>query len=91
MPSTDESAPQKNISAVCALGSQDNCVSIWYTAIAKSFVVTQNIFNYAILDMDWSGDGLTLYVSSYDGTIACLCFEESEFGTPLSPEETVIY
>ena len=80
---------QKTISAVCALGSQDNCVSIWYTSMAKSLAVAQNIFNYAILDMAWSTDGLTLYASSYDGTVACLCFEESEFGTPLSQEETV--
>jgi WD40 repeat protein len=84
-----ELGSQKTVSAVCALGSQDNSVSIWYTAMAKSLAVTQNIFNYAVLDMDWSRDGLNLYMSSYDGTVACLCFEEEEFGTPLSSEETV--
>jgi protein HIRA/HIR1 len=88
-PKDDDPGSQKTVSAICALGSQDNCVSIWYTANAKSLAVTQNIFNYAVLDMDWSRDGLNLYMSSYDGTVACLCFEENEFGTPLNSEETV--
>ena len=89
MHSDDPETPQKTVSAICALGSQDNCVSIWYTAKAKSLAVTQNIFNYAILDMSWSTDGLSLFLSSYDGTVACLVFDDREFGTPLTQDETV--
>jgi protein HIRA/HIR1 len=76
-------------SAVCAVGSQDNSISVWWTAKARSAAVAQHIFNYSVLDICWSSDGLSLFACSYDGTVAALCFDQGEFGTPIDPEEKV--
>ena len=79
----------KTISAVCALGSQDNSISVWWTSKARSAAVAQHIFSYAILDMSWTPDGLCLFACSYDGTVASMCFDEGEFGHALAVDERV--
>ncbi|KAJ3054480.1 HIR complex subunit [Rhizophlyctis rosea] len=70
-------------SAVCAVGSQDSQISIWWTAIDKSLTQVK-LFDHSVLDLSWSYDGKFLLASSFDGNVAAIEFEGGEFGTPLS-------
>lgn len=51
-------------SAVCAVGSQDHAISIWWTAMDKSIAQVQNIFEHSVLDLAWYGvvDAHTIYL-----------------------------
>ncbi|ELA41122.1 uncharacterized protein VICG_01821 [Vittaforma corneae ATCC 50505] len=63
---------------VLAVASQDLSLSLWNTLNPKPFVLLKNFTEMPILDMFW--DGLTLYVSSYDGIVKKVEFEEKELG-----------
>ncbi|KAI8909178.1 WD40-repeat-containing domain protein [Gorgonomyces haynaldii] len=67
-------------SAICAVGSQDQGISVWSTAKARAIVSAQHLFQHSCLDLAWSPDGNTLYACSYDGSIACLIFAPGELG-----------
>lgn len=70
----------KNIKQYCvlAVASQDLSLSLWNTLNPKPFVLLKNFTEMPILDMLW--DGLTLYISSYDGVVKKVEFEERELG-----------
>lgn len=71
----------------CALGGQDCTISIWVTAKPKPLVVVRKIFEQDVLDVAWAPDGYTLLAVSMDGTLAAICLEQSEIGTPISADE----
>lgn len=70
----------KKIQKYCilAVASQDLSLSIWNTLNPRPFILIKNFTESPILDMFW--DDLTLYVSSYDGIVKKLEFEETELG-----------
>ncbi|KAJ3299326.1 HIR complex subunit [Borealophlyctis nickersoniae] len=74
-------------SAICAVGSQDNCVSIWWTAKANAITRIHHAFEHSVLDLAWSPDGLMLFACSYDGTVTVIEFDCDEFGTPVPASE----
>ncbi|TFK28561.1 transcription corepressor [Coprinopsis marcescibilis] len=78
-----------NICSVVALGADDRSVSIWQTKSARPLIVAKQVFDRQIMDLSWSWDGLTLYASSSDGTIAVFSFtpEELEGIAPHSVQE----
>lgn len=63
---------------ILAVASQDLSLSLWNTLNPKPFVLLKNFTDSPILDMFW--DDLTLYVSSYDGLVRKIEFDEVEFG-----------
>lgn len=80
----DETAETYHNSTICAVGSQDNGISVWCTQFSRAIVGVQNIFTQSVMDMCWNPDGLSLYACSYDGTIALIQFDTNEFGQKLS-------
>ena len=89
IPASHTDKNKKTISAVCAVGSQDNSISIWWTSKARSVAVAKQVFGYSVLDLSWTLDGLCLFACSYDGSVAAMVFEDGEFGVPLAGEEKV--
>lgn len=76
---------------VCALGSQDNGISIWWTGSARAICSVQDLFTHSVLDLCWTPDGLGLYACSYDGTIVYIQFEQNDFGSKISNTERVLF
>lgn len=75
-----------NFSTVLATAGQDRTIAIWSTASSRTLVVAEDIVNSSITDLCWSPDGMTLYMSSLDGCITVLSFEENELGIVVSED-----
>ncbi|XP_059485456.1 protein HIRA [Neocloeon triangulifer] len=71
----------------CAIGSRDRSISVWSTALKRPVVTIKELFNDSVLDLSWSASGCVLMVCSWDGTVACVEFEEKEIGKALSASE----
>lgn len=74
---------------IIACAGQDRVLSIWNTLNPRPLVITQDIAEKSISDLCWSPDGMSLFVSSYDGSITVCIFEEGDLGKPLPLEENV--
>jgi protein HIRA/HIR1 len=81
----EDGTPQ--MQTVCAIGSQDNSVSVWTTANPRAIVAARDLFQQGVSDMSWSPDGLVLYASSRDGHVVSLTFSQNELGESLSSAE----
>lgn len=71
---------QQTSVTVIACGGQDKALSIWNTRLTRPFVITQAISSKAISDLAWSPDGESLFVTTLDGAILTVMFEEGELG-----------
>ncbi|GEQ70069.1 hypothetical protein JCM33374_g3745 [Metschnikowia sp. JCM 33374] len=69
---------------ILASGGQDRTLAIWSTALTKPLVVAHDIVQRSITDITWAPDGHALFLSSLDGSITCVVFEENELGEPVS-------
>lgn len=49
----------------------------------------QEIFESSVLDISWSSNGLILMACSWDGTVACIQFDDNELGKRLPSTEKV--
>ncbi|TPX56353.1 hypothetical protein PhCBS80983_g04591 [Powellomyces hirtus] len=80
------------VTGVCAVGSQDNTISVWRTSNAHAVTVNREFFQHSILDLSWSPDGDCLFACSYDGTVGVLAFSDGDLGTrlPASEKERVL-
>lgn len=81
-----EGQPLQHITVI-ACGGADKCLSVWTTSSPRPLVVTQDMTGKAISDLAWSPDGMSLFVTSLDGTIITLRFDEAELGHPQEVEE----
>ncbi|KAI8838088.1 WD40-repeat-containing domain protein [Chytridium lagenaria] len=84
----DEGAPRA-LSAICATGSQDKGICVWWTSKSYCAASAQDVFKHSVLDLTWSPDGYVLMACSYDGTVAGFLFTPAEFGSPISSEEKI--
>lgn len=85
---TNGEAGQQWISIIACAG-QDRVLSIWNTLNPRPLVITQDIAEKSISDLCWSPEGMSLFISSYDGSITVCIFEEGDLGKPLPLEENV--
>jgi hypothetical protein len=72
---------------IIACAGQDRVLSIWNTLNPRPLVITQDIAEKSISDLCWSPEGMSLFISSYDGSITVCIFEEGDLGEPLPLEE----
>ncbi|ODV98087.1 hypothetical protein PACTADRAFT_47907 [Pachysolen tannophilus NRRL Y-2460] len=81
------------ISTVIATAGQDKKLAIWNTSRARPLFVADEICYKTVTDLAWSPNGDILYLSSLDGTITVVCFEENELGiaVPLKKNEAQLH
>ena len=79
--------PQTGPVTVIACAGQDKALSIWNTLNSRPLMIIQNIAMKAISDLAWCPDGKSMFVSSLDGCILCVAFDEGDLGWVLPIEE----
>ncbi|CAG8666614.1 1767_t:CDS:2, partial [Ambispora leptoticha] len=69
-----------SLGSIIAVGSQDYSISIWATRRSRPITVSQRMFRQSVMDLSWAPNGKDLFACSYDGSVAILRFQDSEFG-----------
>lgn len=72
---------------VIASGGLDKSLSCWTSASPRPLFVSQDMTTKSISDLAWSPDGMSLFITSLDGTITALVFEDKEIGRPQPMQE----
>lgn len=67
---------------VIACGGADKSLSIWTTSSPRPLVVAADVVNKSITDIAWNPSGDAMFVSSADGTVVVVGFEQGELGYP---------
>lgn len=65
---------------VLATGGQDRTLAIWSTGRTKPLVVAEDVVENSITDICWAPDGQSLFLTSLDGLVTCVIFEDKELG-----------
>ena len=87
-PDPDNTTPallDLNYVMIFAIGTNDSVFIYGTDSIQPRYAIT-NIHYQSITDLAWNGDKM-LAVSSSDGYISFVIFEENELGVPYKPEE----
>lgn len=82
-PEVNETVP---ITVIASAG-QDKTLTIWNTSNPRPVVVCNEMALKTITDLAWANDGLSLYVTSLDGSISLVQFEDGELGYVVPMEE----
>ncbi|KAH3685512.1 hypothetical protein WICPIJ_003516 [Wickerhamomyces pijperi] len=75
---------ETTLSTVLATAGHDRSLVIWNNMLAKPVAVFEEIHYKAITDLCWGPLGKVLFISSLDGTISVIEFEDKELGVPVS-------
>ncbi|KAE8210556.1 hypothetical protein CF327_g5579 [Tilletia walkeri] len=67
-----------SVATVLALGSMDQSISVWVTGHPRPVLVFNEVFERQVTDLSWSADGLVLYASSADGSLAVFQFTHEQ-------------
>ncbi|CAD6884741.1 unnamed protein product [Tilletia controversa] len=67
-----------SVATVLALGSIDQSISVWVTGHPRPVLVFKDVFERQVTDLSWSADGLVLYASSADGSLAVFQFTHDQ-------------
>ncbi len=78
-------------SYLCAAGSQDCNTSFWTDKSPKPVAVLTDLFEHAVMDIEWLSDGRSLLIAAYDGTIARVRLNTDLIGRPLIGSEMKLY
>lgn len=62
---------------IVATGGQEKCLVLWSTTKSVPLIVIKNLFKKQISDFAWNRNGTNLYISSFDGDIKILSFENT--------------
>jgi protein HIRA/HIR1 len=79
-PPDERDAQSHNPVTVIACGGQDKSLSIWNTRLTRPFIIAQGLANKSISDLAWSPNGESLFVTTLDGSILTMLFQEGELG-----------
>ncbi|ODV83523.1 hypothetical protein CANARDRAFT_185420, partial [[Candida] arabinofermentans NRRL YB-2248] len=77
---------EPRISTVLATAGQDRTLALWNTSMATPLAVATDICLKTITDISWDPMGEFVFISSLDGTITTIFFENSELGKPIPLE-----
>ncbi|KAI9762675.1 MAG: HIR complex subunit [Chaenotheca gracillima] len=78
---------QPSLVTVIACAGQDKALTIWNTSHARPLTITQDLAAKSISDLAWSPDSKSLFVTSLDGSIIGLVFDDGDLGYAVGFEE----
>eukprot|EP00835_Amoeboradix_gromovi_P001144 NODE_46_length_27655_cov_0.671796.p3 type:complete len:670 gc:universal NODE_46_length_27655_cov_0.671796:21523-19514(-) len=82
----------ESVCSILATVSLDNYITLWMSCVYEPLcVIKESIFTNSISSMHWHNDGLSLAVSSLDGSVVFFNFTADELGEPLTEHEMAIY
>ena len=86
-PKDRDGKPVPHLVTVIACAGQDKALSIWITSNPRPLVITQDLAVKSFSDLAWTPNGKNLFVTSLDGSILAILFDESELGYGVSLDE----
>jgi len=78
---------ETSVGYLCAAGSQDCNTSLWTDKNSKPLAVLTDLFEHAVMDIEWLPSGLAFLAAAYDGTVARVDLNPTFVGVPLSAQE----
>ena len=82
-----KSVADGHYTTVIACAGADKSLSVWSTSSPRPIIVAQDLANKPICDLSWSPDGMNIFMTTLDGTVLVVMFEEGELGYPRSTDE----
>lgn len=76
----EDSTKSDQYMTILATGGQDRTLAVWSTGRTKPLVVAEEVVENAITDICWGPDGQSLFLTSLDGSVTCVIFDEKELG-----------
>ncbi|KAI9888717.1 MAG: HIR complex subunit [Vezdaea aestivalis] len=70
----------QSLVSVIACAGQDKALSIWNTQHPRPLLITEEFTRKVISDLAWSPEGNQLFLTSLDGSIIALVFQEGDLG-----------
>ncbi|KAI9864808.1 MAG: HIR complex subunit [Trichoglossum hirsutum] len=77
----------QHLVTVIACAGQDRALSIWNTSHPRPLIITQDLATKSVSDLAWSPDGNKLFVTSLDGSVIAVVFEDGDLGYVVGLEE----
>ena len=77
----------QHLVTVIACAGQDKALSIWITSNPRPLTIIQDLAIKSISDLAWAPDGKKLFVTSLDGSIIAIMFDDTELGFEVGLEE----
>lgn len=76
----------ENVFNIIATAGSDKTLTVWNTSKESPLFVLKNVSKMPIVDLAWDPSGRNLLLSTLDGHIGVLTFEELELGNEISEE-----
>ena len=86
-PPDSKGQPLQHLVTVIACAGQDKTLSIWITSNPRPLTIIQDLAIKSISDLAWAPDGKKLFVTSLDGSIIAIIFQDTELGFEAGLEE----
>ncbi|KAK6465588.1 histone transcription regulator HIRA, WD repeat superfamily [Scheffersomyces coipomensis] len=77
---------ENNVYYIMATAGADKILSVWNSTKDTPIFILQDAVDQPILDLCWNSKGDTLFLSSQDGTIGLVKFDQNELGDYVKPE-----
>lgn len=80
-----EGDPDGKNHQIFAMGSHDSMVTLWKVGDSRPFAIFSDLFGKTVSDICWHPNGMIMFCTSIDGTIAVMKFKEEDLGGKCLP------
>lgn len=80
-----EGGRDKKNHQIFAMGSHDSMVTLWKVGHSRPFAIFSDLFGKTVSDICWHPNGMAMFCTSIDGTIAVMKFKEEDLGGKCLP------
>lgn len=84
---TKQTKKSKELTTVLVTGGQDRAFVLWDTASSVPLAVARDFCFKTITDVSWDPSGQLVFISSLDGSVTAVFFEDHELGRAIPIEQ----